>query len=220
MCILLNNRAVVSALSAVIVISLVSFRTFSEVAMMKEFGPDPQKAIWGMTLVVKLVVWVSTGAAATSVAVAFWPKALHMILGLLLLLAWMAAISLASWGYLEGRRALADASNPLTRSERLHELTVFSGVQAGYRLDNRIASHPNTHPEDLRWLSHRNYQYGTQLAIASNPNTPVDILENLAMTADAAISRSLLRNPSLPDCIFQKLVTQDAEKMSDIDKPE
>jgi hypothetical protein len=91
---------------------------------------------------------------------------------------WAAYICVASWKYFAAADALADASRPSTPPARLHQLVHFSGIQAGYELDNRIAAHPNTPIEALREL-HARGNMGTLMTLARNPNTPPDILHKL-----------------------------------------
>jgi hypothetical protein len=78
---------------------------------------------------------------------------------------------------------------------RLSRLVDFDGIQAGYRLDNRLASNPNTPPEALRRLSLRD-QLGTQMCLAKNPNTPEDVLAQLPDVA---------KQPSTPQQLLEWL---------------
>jgi hypothetical protein len=43
------------------------------------------------------------------------------------------------------------------------------------------------------------------MTLAGNPNTPADILEELATHKEAWVRKSLLRNPKLPASVRQKL---------------
>ena len=115
-----------------------------------------------------------------------------------LILVWVTAICWSSVRYYDARRALFDASAASTSPERLRELVNFDGIQAGYELDNRIASNPNTPPDILRLLHGRPDQVGTEMCLARNPNTPDDVLLNLANRDDdwsQYITDSLKRNP-------------------------
>ena len=146
--------------------------------MMREYGPDAQMGIWNMELLIKLGLWSFAGM------VPLWVMALGRRYrwitygGVLALLVWALAICSASWNYNVGRQALADAASRTTSAERLSELVHFDGIQAGYELDNRLASNPNTPAESLRELSLRD-QAGTRMLLARNPNTPVDLLQQL-----------------------------------------
>lgn len=192
------NRKLLGYVSFSLVILLTCARGFSEIAMMVEYGSDAQTPIWVMAMIFSLCAWFTLGVVCAAAVTFAWSQIWIVFPALSLYFTWMLAICMASGSYLEATTALADASDPLTRPERLHELATFSGIQAGYRLDNRIAVHPNTHPDDLRWLYHRG-QYGTLLKLASNPNTPDDILEELAEKGDALIAHSLRLNPRLRD---------------------
>jgi hypothetical protein len=158
---------------------LVGLRAVSELAMMWESGSDAQMPIWGMLLVVKVAFWLLVGTVVVGLMIAMWPRRWSSLATILALLAWTVAICSASWDYNVARQALADASNPATSPRRLSDLVHFNGIQAGYRLDNRLASNPNTPPEALRELSQRD-QLGTQMCLARNPNTPPDVLRRLA----------------------------------------
>ncbi len=111
--------------------------------------------IWYLFMAIGLGFW-ATVAATAIVAMAI--KRLGesgVIAGAILLFVWATGIIYASYQYEMGRRALADARNPQTSPARLAELVHFNGIQSGYELDNRLASNPNTPPEVLRELSLR-----------------------------------------------------------------
>jgi hypothetical protein len=163
-----------------VIILLVALRAASELGMMNEYGSDPQMPIWVMSMAVELALWFGGGLVAWRL-VAARKNRWGLPAGLVLLLVWTVAICAASWEYQRARQALADASNPSTPPERLRELVHFDGIQAGYRLDNRLASNQNTPPEALRELSERD-QLGTQMCLMRNPNTPKDILRKLKTT--------------------------------------
>jgi hypothetical protein len=157
---------------------LMAVRAASEFAMMQEYGPDAQMGIWNMELLIKLALWLFAGI------VPLWGMSLGRRYrwvtygGVLALLIWGLAICNASWKYNVGRQALADAANRTTSAERLSELVHFDGIQAGYELDNRLASNPNTPAASLRELSLRD-QAGTRMLLTRNPNTPGDLLQRL-----------------------------------------
>ncbi len=198
------SRSTAGAVALLVVALLVGLRATSESAMMSEHGSDPQMAIWLMFLVGKLGFWLLTGGLLSGLLAATWSKRRASLIVLALLFGWSVAIGVASWQYLRARQALADASNPSTSPGRLHDLVSFVGIKAGYELDNRLASHPNTAAEDLRKLYQRN-QLGTQMKLAANPNTPDDILEELVEHEDIWVQRCLARNPKLPEPVFRKL---------------
>jgi hypothetical protein len=157
---------------------LVGLRGASEFAMMREHGPDAQMGIWNMLVVVKLATWIVAGVIPVVVMIAMWPRRWVVIASMIVLLAWSVSICKASWDYNSARRALMDAAESVTSPVRLSELVDFDGIQAGYELDNRLASNPNTPPDALRKLSKRD-QLGTKMCLARNPNTPLDVLEQI-----------------------------------------
>ena len=174
-----KSRSEVGKIAISVLAMLVGLRAISELAMMREHGQDAQMAIWAVFLVVRVALWLLAGAIAVRLLMAMWPRRWWSLASMLVLLVWAVAICRASWDYNTARRALEDASSRATSAGRLSELVHFDGIQAGYQLDNRLASHPNTPPEALRELSQRRDQTGTQMLLARNPNTPVDVLQRL-----------------------------------------
>lgn len=187
-----------------VVAAAVVVRAGSEIGMMSQHGSDPQMPIWYMVMAVKLAVWSLAGGLLMLLLVAVRKNRWGRVTGLVLLLAWLVAICASSWGYQKGAQALADADDPSTSAARLNELVQFDGIQAGYELDNRLASHPNTPPEALRNLYDRD-QLGTQMSLARNPNTPRDILEQLVKHEDELVHRGLADNPNLPESVRGRL---------------
>ncbi len=95
------------------------------------------------------------------------------------------------------RTALLDAQDPTTSPERLRALVGYE-TGFGYEIDNRIASNPNTPADVLRSLHGKADQVGTEMSLARNPNTPDDILLDLAKRDDdwkKYIQNSLQANP-------------------------
>ncbi len=95
------------------------------------------------------------------------------------------------------RTALLDAQDPTTSPERLRALVGYE-TGFGYEIDNRIASNPNTPTDVLRSLHGKPDQVGTEMSLARNPKTPDDILLNLAKRDDdwaKYIHDSLKANP-------------------------
>jgi len=95
------------------------------------------------------------------------------------------------------RTALLDAQDPTTSPERLRALIGYE-TGFGYEIDNRIASNPNTPADVLRSLHGKPDQVGTEMSLARNPNTPDDILLDLAKRDDdwkKYIQNSLEANP-------------------------
>lgn len=176
-------------------------RAGSELAMMGAFDSDPQLPIWMMFLVVKVTFWLLLGGALAALLFV-WPKRKTLLVGLLIV--WGVAIGAASWQYFSARQALTAASNPLTSPDRLRALVHFQGIQAGYELDNRIASNPNTPVDALRELYERG-QLGTLMCLAANPNTPADLLEKLSSNQDKFVVKRLADNPKLPQRIREKI---------------
>lgn len=181
-----------------VVLLLVILRAASEYGMMRAHGPDAQMPIWFIFLKVKLLFWFVMGVVTSMLLAAAWRRRGWSQIALALCVLWAAAIGWSIFRYDQGRRALVDAAAASTSPERLHDLASFDGIEAGYELDNRIASNPNTLPETLRLLHGRPDQVGTELCLARNPNTPDDILRELAARNDdwaKYITDSLKLNP-------------------------
>ncbi len=159
---------------------LVFVRAGCEYSMMNVYGTDAQMGIWFIVMLIVLTFWLVTGLVAAALLAAAWPNRWRSLAALGLILVWVAAICWSSVRYYGGGQALLDASAVSTSPERLRELADFDGVQAGYSLDNRIASNPNTPPDILRLLHGRANQVGTEMCLARNPNTPDEILLELA----------------------------------------
>lgn len=207
-----GNRLAAIAFAAVIVI--VSVRAGCEMATMWEYGGDPQMSVWVMFSAIELIFWFAVGTVLARMLIVLRSKRLGVWITLLLIAVWAVAISRGSWESARYCKALADASNPSTSPKRLSELVHFDGNQAGYELDNRIASNPNTPPEALRELSKKPDQVGTEMSLAENPNTPVDVLEELADKKDAYVIRDLRQNPKLPESIRRKLNHREEKTVS------
>jgi hypothetical protein len=203
------HRRLAGIAAAVVVTCLLAARFFAETAMMGVHGSDPQMAIWWMFLYLQMAFWLAIGGGIAMLMVSYWHRKLGAGMLLITLALWAGAIGWSTWSYACGAKALADAANPSTSPQRLHELVDFPGVQAGYELDNRIADNPSTTPEDLRALSMRD-QLGTKMKLAANPNTPADVLEKLFAEKDGYVWNGLARNPNLPESIEKGL-----EKSSD-----
>jgi len=109
----------------------------------------------------------------------------------------LAAVAWTSNRIIELERigvALADAQNPETEPARLRELNGYE-TGFGYEIDNRLASNPNSPIDLLRALHGKPYQQGTEMCLARNPNAPDDILLKLMKTEDKWILESLKSNP-------------------------
>lgn len=143
--------------------------------------PDPQSPIWVMLSAITSIF------IAATVAVAAWIASG----GSRQRPIWMRIASLAplvlllAW-YGSGfvalarmRTALLDAADPATDANRLRKLAAFVGGP-GYEIDNRVARHPNTPPDVLRELAGRPDQVGTDMCLAENPHTPDDVLRAIA----------------------------------------
>lgn len=159
---------------------LIALRAHSELSMMHAHGPDAQMAIWYVMMLFRLVLWLVSGGLVALLVLVAWKKPGLFEFSLVALVVWAAFIGLSSAAHYSGARALADASSASTPPDRLQELASFEGVQAGYELDNRIASNPNTPPVVLQLLHDRKDQIGTEMCLARNPNTPDEILRELA----------------------------------------
>jgi hypothetical protein len=177
-----------------IVVSLLGLRAASELGMMRAHGSDPQMPIWTMFMGVALCLW-----AAAALVCSILPRLLKgrwaARVKYALFACWAVAICIASSRYLIGSKALTDAANPLSSPDRLRRLARFDGIQAGYELDNRLASNPNTPPDVLRELATRD-QLGTKMCLARNPRCPEDVLQLLSRESDEWIQKSLAANPN------------------------
>lgn len=191
-------------LAFIVVALLLGMRAASEFRMMGVHGSDPQMPIWGMIVLIKLAFWSVLALLAWLPAV-IGKTRLGLTAAVLLLAIWSTAICGAAWQHGRAAQALADADNPATPAKRLAELAHFDGIQAGYELDNRIASNPNTSADTLRELHGRRDQVGTEMCLARNPNTPVDVLDELADHPDEYVQRSLAQNPALTEAVRRKL---------------
>lgn len=177
-----------------VVVCLIALRAASEWGMMSAFGSDPQMGIWMMFMGVKLLFWAGVALVCAMVAALVrgrWTT--YVRYGILS--CWAAAICFSAWNYLAGWRALADAANPSTSPDRLRHLARFDGIQAGYELDNRIASNPNAPDDVLRLLATKD-QLGTKMCLARNPRTPKDVLDALSRNGDEGIQKGLKDNPN------------------------
>lgn len=204
-----KQRIVVVSIFTVVV-GLVAIRVVTELNMMQQHGTDAQMPIWMIFFVVSIGLWFVMGITLAALLHVAWPKRWAMSILVLMLLIWSLAISASAYRSQVAAWALGDAADPTTSAARLHELVNFGGVQAGYQLDNRLASNPNTTAEDLRLLFHRD-QLGTQMMLAANPNTPPDILERLARHREIWVIRRLAENPNLTTEIRHELADHDDE---------
>ena len=146
------SRRTVAAAAGCVLLLLVGLRAMTELAMMDEFGNDAQMGIWQMFMIGEVIFWLLTGGLALWSLVAWWPRRWGSIAGLVVFALWAIAICHASWSYNAARQALADAQDSSAAPARLLQLVDFAGIQAGYRLDNRLASNPSTPTEALRRL--------------------------------------------------------------------
>lgn len=174
---------------------LVALRALCEMSMMSAHGPDAQMGIWFAAMVFWISGWAISGfllafIAAKARSSTSGPSAAVVLLGV-----WAICLGISSARYYNGGRALSQASGASTAPEQLEQLSDFTGLQAGYELDNRVAENPNTSVETLRKLYHRN-NLGTRMVLARNPNTPADILTELSNDEDEWIQKSLAVNPN------------------------
>lgn len=188
------------------VLGMVAVRAAAEKSMMNEHGPDAQMAIWWFFLLIQCGGWLTGGLLLVGLLTLAWNSRRWHSVVLVLLLGWGLAIGVSSWRFEQGRRALADARSPSTSPERLAALTAFNGLQAGYELDNRIASNPHATADVLRKLYRRD-QLGTLMVLSRNPRTPVDVLQKLVKNdlQEEWIRKGLRQNPGLPEELRQKV---------------
>jgi len=203
---LIHRRGSWGIFSIAAVLVLVGFRAASESAMMREFGSDPQMAIWTAYMIVQLAIWLISGCAAAGLTILLRRRLWGYRVALILVPGWMLAIGWSILGYQQATLALAEARDPETSADRLDQLAHFDGIQAGYELDNRIANNSSTSDETLRMLYQRG-ELGTLMILARNPETPDDILQRLAdeHLQNEWIRKSLEGNPSLPETARRKL---------------
>ena len=161
--------------------------------------PDPQSSIWIMmstitsvliALIIVPVAWIALNG------VTYQSKLMRLasLVPVLLLFGWL---SIGFIHLVRIRSALLDSADPMTSADRLRVLANFTGGP-GYEIDNRVAKHPNTPPDVLRSLHGRTDQVGTEMCLASNANTPDEILFELAKRDDAwskYILDALKQNP-------------------------
>lgn len=126
-------------------------------------------------LVVAAVAFVV--AAGLALAALQTKGKVRVLLGVLLVLLLGYAVS-QSIVFVGVGNALADAADGTTSPERLRELNGYDTRYFGYEIDNRLASNPNSPEELLRALA-ENDQMGTRQCLRRNPNTPRDVLEVL-----------------------------------------
>jgi len=189
------NEKKALAISAVLGICIGLFRLIVESRMPALVPYDAQGGIW-------IVYGIITGGL-TFAFVAFFSyygllafaenrKGKAVVFGILVI----AAIGWTSNRIVELERigvALADAQNPDTEPARLRELIGYE-TGFGYEIDNRLASNPNSPVDLLRDLHGKLYQQGTEMCLARNPNTPDDILMELMRSEDKWIRESLQSN--------------------------
>lgn len=179
---------------AVIIVSLLSLRAAIELGMMSAHGSDAQMPIWLVFVGAALALWAVAAYICVRLT-AFVKGRWSTLLKYALIFCWAIAISISSWKYFVGWRALADAANPETSPDYLRQLAHFDGIQAGYELDNRIASNPNSPVDVLRLLAKKD-QLGTKMCLARNPRSPNDVLQDLSYEEDEWIQMSLHDNPN------------------------
>ena len=121
----------------------------------------------------------------------------NAVLGTVLLLGLILAVGLTGRSMIRIyriRTALTDAADENTSPQRLRSLVGYK-TGFGYEIDNRIASNPNTPVDVLRDLHGIPGHIGTEMFLARNPNTPEDILIELSKSKNKSIRKSLTKNP-------------------------
>jgi len=193
-------------------IVLVGHWVTTQLALMREYGSDPQMPIWIMFVGAQLGYWLLAGGVVAGVLLLEKPH-WRILMGVVLLLGWSYGISTERWKLQTRQQALAEARDSSTSPARLEQLLQFAVTLDDYEFDNRIATNPNTSPELMRKLYGRHH-LGSLMILARSPKTPEDIL--LAMVdhelarvnqdlENEWIRKSLKLNPNLPEAIRQKL---------------
>jgi hypothetical protein len=89
--------------------------------------------------------------------------------------------------------------------------SIIATIESNNRLQMKrnLAKHPSTPPSTLRKLfeSSSDDDWLMQVAMATNPNTPLKILNKLALSDDVDVKTGLLENPSITSQILTKLYT-------------
>jgi hypothetical protein len=86
-----------------------------------------------------------------------------------------------------------DSTDPQTEPQRLRDLVGYqSGF--GYEVDNRIASNPSTPIDVLESLYGIEGQIGTDMSLASNSHTPNHILIELSKRNDKLWREHILKS--------------------------
>ena len=190
------NKKKALTISVILGASIALFRFIIESRMPAIVPYDAQGGIW---VVYGIIVGGLTFAFVTVfsyfgiLAFAENKRTKTVIFGILVL----ASIAWTSNRVIELKRvgvALTDAQNPETEPARVRELIGYE-TGFGYEIDNLLASNPNSPVDLLRALHGKPHQQGTEICLARNPNTPDDILLNLMKSEDKWILESLQSNP-------------------------
>ena len=191
---------------------LVGHWVTSQLALMREYGSDPQMPIWIMFVGAKLGYWLLAGGVVAGVL--FFEKPhWRILMGVVLLLAWIHGISTERSKLQTRQQALAEARDSSTSPARLEQLLQFAVTLDDYEFDNRIATNPNTPSELMRKLYGRHHR-GSVMILARRPDTPEDILQAIVDheleepghdLENKWIRKALKLNPNLPEAIRRKL---------------
>lgn len=154
-----------------------------------------QMKMWPI-LLAQSAFWMCTGLGLWSmIAMGRRSRLLFRVLAYVMTACWSVIILFSTVMYFYIGNEFRDAIDGRTPPARLEELIhLKSGA-----IDERVASNPNITLSIAETLLQRTDQPRTIQGLATNPETPSDVLLQIATRFDADVARSLYLNPELPD---------------------
>ena len=76
-------------------------------------------------------------------------------------------------------------------------------LNSDYDVRRNVAENPNTPIDVLSELA-KDSDYDVRCFVAENPNTPIDVLTELAKDSDWCVRRNAARNPKLKEVLTDK----------------